>query len=217
MESHFLLLKPDATKHQDEVLYRLEQAGFKILSKKNVELSYEQASEFYADYAEDPDFEELLTYMTRYEESQTSKQWTEFVHANYPSGPVVAISIQHYDVFKQLEELVGPSDPVQARQSAPESLRAKYGQDELHNSFHVSEPSNIEKEARFFFPDAPMKTLPTADEAKLILENHIYPVLLQGLTQLCKEKPANPTTWLGHWLLENNPSKPKVQEPEAVS
>ncbi|KAJ3186192.1 NME NM23 member 5 [Gaertneriomyces sp. JEL0708] len=197
MESHFLLLKPDATKHQDEVLYRLEQAGFKILSKKNVELSYEQASEFYADYAEDPDFEELLTYMT--------------------SGPVVGISIQHYDVFKQLEDLVGPSDPVQARQSAPESLRAKYGQDELHNSFHVSEPSNIEKEARFFFPDAPMKTLPTADEAKLILENHIYPVLLQGLTQLCKEKPANPTTWLGHWLLENNPSKPKVQEPEAVS
>ncbi|RKP01851.1 hypothetical protein CXG81DRAFT_25483 [Caulochytrium protostelioides] len=42
------------------------------------------------------------------------------------------------------------------------------------------------------------------------LDNEVYPVLTQGLAELCHEKPQNPTSWLGRWLLENNPRKPNI-------
>jgi hypothetical protein len=40
--------------------------------------------------------------------------------------------------------------------------------------------------------------------------------LVNGLVELCKVKPAgnDAILWLGQWLLENNPSKPRVEIPE---
>jgi Dpy-30 motif len=34
--------------------------------------------------------------------------------------------------------------------------------------------------------------------------------------QLCKEKPSgnDAIKWLGEWLIENNPNKPMVEDPE---
>ena len=58
-----------------------------------------------------------------------------------------------------------------------------------------------------------MLPVPTSEQAKAFLEGSIYPTLLQGLTELCREKPANPTAWLGQWLLENNPSAPVFKVP----
>eukprot|EP00961_Rhodomonas_salina_P003289 45581-Rhodomonas_salina.1 len=37
--------------------------------------------------------------------------------------------------------------------------------------------------------------------------------LKRGLAELCQEKPAEPVRWLAHWLLANNPNKPKVVMP----
>jgi nucleoside-diphosphate kinase len=55
--------------------------------------------------------------------------------------------------------------------------------------------------------------LPTKQDVKAFLDAALYPTLNKGLTELCKNKPENPTLWLGQWLLENNPNKPKVVEP----
>jgi hypothetical protein len=37
-------------------------------------------------------------------------------------------------------------------------------------------------------------------------------ILLEGLVEVCKAKPRGEEaiTWLGNWLMENNPNKPKV-------
>ncbi len=35
--------------------------------------------------------------------------------------------------------------------------------------------------------------MPSLDYSKLFLEDALYPLLTQGLTQLCKSKPENPT------------------------
>ena len=51
-------------------------------------------------------------------------------------------------------------------------------------------------------------------DIQLFLEDAIYPTLLKGLTLLCKNKPANPTEWLGLWLLANDPEKPLVVDLE---
>ncbi|KAI9096149.1 nucleoside diphosphate kinase [Phlyctochytrium arcticum] len=198
MDRLFLLLKPDVVGHESDILYKLGQDGFKIFNRRRCHLTEEQASEFFAAWNEDPDFDELLAYMT--------------------SGPVVAVALQRYDGFAALNEIIGTMDATANTDGKPESLRARYATDELRNGFHVSEnPAAVEKDLRFFFPDTPVHPLPSADDAKQILETAVYPVLLQGLTQLCKEKPANPTVWLGNWLLDNNPNKPKIQEPAEIS
>jgi protein dpy-30 len=36
------------------------------------------------------------------------------------------------------------------------------------------------------------------------LDQNVVPVLLQGLAELAKERPTNPTEWLGHYLLKNS-------------
>ena len=44
----------------------------------------------------------------------------------------------------------------------------------------------------------------------------LHEVLVQGLVELCKVKPVgnDAVQWLGEWLLNNNPNKPRVEVPE---
>lgn len=39
------------------------------------------------------------------------------------------------------------------------------------------------------------------------LDQTVVPVLLQGLSELAKERPANPIEWLGQYLLRNAENK----------
>lgn len=68
-------------------------------------------------------------------------------------------------------------------------------------------------------PEMKSKVLPTEEGAKVYLQSAVAGVetlpdlLATGLTALCREKPVglDATEWLGHWLLENNPNRPKVE------
>mgnify|MGYP001069503931 CR=1 FL=1 len=41
--------------------------------------------------------------------------------------------------------------------------------------------------------------------------------LVTGLVELCKTKPVglDAVQWLGQWLLDNNPNKPQIEEPDS--
>ncbi|KAJ3045683.1 NME NM23 member 5 [Rhizophlyctis rosea] len=196
MDRTFLLIKPEASNHEDDIVYTIQQAGFKVINRRRVRLTREQATEFWTIYQNDEAFSELIDKMT--------------------SGPVVALALLRYSAIAGLQELVGPTDPREAKKDKPESLRAKYGIDELSNGLHASDSFEAAaREIMFFFPDMPVEVYPSMEKTKALLEKALYPTLTQGLTQLCKEKPANPTAWLGHWLLEHNPNKPKVEEPDS--
>ncbi len=51
----------------------------------------------------------------------------------------------------------------------------------------------------------------TAGEAQKTI-NQANSVLVDGLVELCKVKPVgiDAVKWLGEWLLQNNPNKPRV-------
>ncbi|EPZ31168.1 hypothetical protein ROZALSC1DRAFT_27195 [Rozella allomycis CSF55] len=72
---------------------------------------------------------------------------------------------------------------------------------------------DVERDISFFFKGTFTDQLPTESDTSLFMEKFIYPSLSKGLTQLCKEKPADPAVWLGNWLLQNNPRQPIVEEP----
>ena len=40
------------------------------------------------------------------------------------------------------------------------------------------------------------------------LDQTVVPILLQGMSSLVKERPANPVEFLAHYLLQNNPDRP---------
>ncbi len=49
----------------------------------------------------------------------------------------------------------------------------------------------------------------------LLQESTVVPLLMQGMQNLCKERPDNPVEYLANYLLQHNPQKPQVQPPAA--
>ncbi|KAJ3325317.1 NME NM23 member 5 [Boothiomyces sp. JEL0866] len=194
MNKALLLLKPSVTHLENEVKLKLKNHGYKFLDKKVAKLTPEQATDFFQDKMDLPNFNELVDYMT--------------------SGNVVAFIVCRQNVFEELSTTVGRENPVVARAETPESLRALYGESRLKNGFHYSESiEHAKREIQFFFPNNIVEPLPNMETTKMFLDDAVYPILLAGMTALCKEKPQNPIEWLGDWLLNHNPNKPIIQEP----
>lgn len=72
------------------------------------------------------------------------------------------------------------------------------------------------------------KAIPTGEDAKKYLMDSrtgerdgevitLPNLLIQGCTELCRHKPQgmDAVTWLGQWLLDNNPNQPKVVVPDS--
>nr|KAJ3423062.1 cytoplasmic dynein with WD40 domain [Polyrhizophydium stewartii] len=190
MERTLLVIKPDVTARATEIIARLKQAGYRIIQasarltramrddddeqKRSVQLSEEQATDFYQEEMDQGGFAQLVAFII--------------------SGPVFAMVIEKQNLFDDIPAFVGPRSPDIGRTLNPDCLRAVFGKDELRNGIHYSEdPVTARREINFFFPDNIIDPLPSMEHAKLFLESAIYPTLLQGLTELCKEKPANPT------------------------
>lgn len=68
------------------------------------------------------------------------------------SDPIIALELVAEDAVTKWRELIGPTDCVQARQVAPNSIRALYATDKTHNAVHGSDSDeNATIESQFFF------------------------------------------------------------------
>ena len=68
------------------------------------------------------------------------------------TGPVIVMEIRQENVVEKLRELVGPVDPVLAKHIRPNTIRALFGSNRVHNAVHctdLAEDGIIECE--FFF------------------------------------------------------------------
>ena len=52
--------------------------------------------------------------------------------------------------------------------------------------------------------------LDTPEAGREFITAAVQPTLVQALTALCKQKPADPLLWLADWLQQHNPSAPSV-------
>ena len=69
------------------------------------------------------------------------------------SGPVIAMELLGDGAVCKWRDMVGPTDPAEARSQAPRSMRARFGSDILQNAAHSSdEPAQAAQEIQFFFP-----------------------------------------------------------------
>ncbi|XP_078810407.1 nucleoside diphosphate kinase 5 isoform X2 [Oryzias latipes] len=110
------------------------------------------------------------------------------------SGPIVAMVLACEDAVTRWKSIIGPASITNAKESQPEC-----------ESFQEAV-----REIKFMFPNSFIEPSPSKHETKEYLSRCLKPVLLRGLTELCKEKPLNPVIWLADWLLQNNPNQPQT-------
>uniref|UniRef100_A0A4W3GZ39 NME/NM23 family member 5 n=1 Tax=Callorhinchus milii TaxID=7868 RepID=A0A4W3GZ39_CALMI len=173
VEVTLAMIKPDAMEKALEIENIILQSGFTILKKRKVHLSPEECSELYAEHSGKMFFPSLTAHMS--------------------SGPIIAMMLARNKAISYWKELLGPADSMKAKETHPNSLRAIYGTDKIRNGLHGSECFNTaEKEISLMFPAAILEPFPTDLAAKDFLSKFVNPTLLTGLTELCKEKPAEP-------------------------
>ncbi|XP_051466196.1 thioredoxin domain-containing protein 3 [Apus apus] len=118
-EHTLAVIKPDATKtHKDDIMQRVKDAGFTISKIKEQALTYEMATQFYDQHKGKPFFDDLVSFMTK--------------------GPSVIMVLTKENAVEEWRQLMGPTNPEEAKQTSPESIRAQFAQDILSNAVHGS-------------------------------------------------------------------------------
>ncbi|KAJ3002570.1 UNVERIFIED_CONTAM: NME NM23 member 5 [Siphonaria sp. JEL0065] len=214
-----LLIRPEAQHCENHVVHSVLVGGFKVLDvsvvvlswpgltasaskRKHIQVSPEQAAAFFP--------------LTDYRKENDNDEDSFSIGLSSRAGSSVVLLLARFNAFDEVKTLIGPRDLKNAKDFAPISLRAKYAVSEQKCALEATlTPEHTEVALRIFFPDRLRTTLPNAEESKILLEESLYPVLTKGLTMLCKEKPANPTVWLGNWLVEHNPNRPNVSNFES--
>lgn len=197
VEKTLCMIKPDAVARAAEIEEHILNANFTITNKRWVYLTPEQCSEFYNEHSSKIFFPSLVAFMS--------------------SGPIIAMELAKENAIKSWRELMGPTNSHRAREISPESIRSIFGTDEQRNAVHGSDsPTSAERELRFFFSEDINEPVPRGQKARDYLDASVNPTLLKGLTELCKQKPAEPMIWLADWLLKHNPYKPKLDKQPKV-
>ncbi|MGN5955351.1 nucleoside-diphosphate kinase [Sphingobacterium lactis] len=127
----FTMIKPDAVAngHIGAILNDIIAGGFKIVAMKYIQLSNENAGNFYAVHKERPFYGELVNFMT--------------------SGPIVAAILEKDNAVEDFRTLIGATDPAKAAEG---TIRNKFANSIEANAIHGSDSDeNAEIEGNFFF------------------------------------------------------------------
>ena len=127
----FTMIKPDAVSagNTGAITKMIEEAGFKIIALKKVQLSGDLAGKFYAIHKARPFYGELCAYMS--------------------SGPIVPMILEKDNAVEDFRKLIGATDPAKA---APGTIRALFAKSIDANAIHGSDSdANAEIEGNFFF------------------------------------------------------------------
>ncbi|MCI0921481.1 nucleoside-diphosphate kinase [Sphingobacterium rhinopitheci] len=127
----FTMIKPDAVAngHIGAILNDIIAGGFKIVAMKYIQLSQEDAGNFYAVHKERPFYGDLVEFMT--------------------SGPIVAAILEKDNAVEDFRTLIGATNPADAAEG---TIRNKYAKSIDANAVHGSDSDeNAAIEGNFFF------------------------------------------------------------------
>ncbi|CAL8339626.1 unnamed protein product [Boreogadus saida] len=113
------LITPGALQqHREEILEDVRATGFSVVREKEAVLSREEAEDWYKEQRGQPAFTPLLEVLC--------------------GGPCLLLVLTKENAVEEWMALMGPLDPVEARESAPGSLRARFSSDLIHTAVHGS-------------------------------------------------------------------------------
>ena len=131
IEQTLSIIKPDAVADNQigAIITCFEKRNLKVVAGKMVQLSKEQAEQFYDIHRERPFFNDLVNFMV--------------------SGPVFVQVLEGENAVLENREIMGATNPKEA---APGTIRAEYAKSIDENAVHGSDSlENAKKEISFFF------------------------------------------------------------------
>ena len=131
LEQTLSIIKPDAVERNlvEEIKKIFTSNNLKIKESKKIQISKEEAAEFYKVHQSKPFYENLCSYLS--------------------SGPIVAMILEGENAILENRKLMGATDPKKAEEH---TIRKQYGISIDKNSVHGSDSSeNAKKEINFFF------------------------------------------------------------------
>tara|TARA_B100001540_G_scaffold305040_1_gene315462 strand:+ start:1885 stop:2295 length:411 start_codon:yes stop_codon:yes gene_type:complete len=131
LEQTLSIIKPDAVERnlQEEIKKNFIDNGFNIKNEKKIQISKNEAEEFYKVHQSKPFYAELCNYLS--------------------SGPIVVMVLEKENAVAENRKLMGATDPKKADDG---TLRKKYGISIDKNSVHGSDSlENAKIEIDFFF------------------------------------------------------------------
>jgi nucleoside-diphosphate kinase len=132
-EQTLSIIKPDAVERnlQDEIKNEYNKNGFVISKEKKINISKQEAEQFYKVHETKPFYNDLCEYLS--------------------SGPIIVMSLQKKNAVLDNRKLMGTTNPKEAEKG---TLREKYGISIEKNSVHGSDSIESAKiEIDFFFKD----------------------------------------------------------------
>ena len=125
------IIKPDAVERNlvEEIKNIFKKNKLIIKESKKIQISKEEAADFYRVHQSKPFYDELCSYLS--------------------SGPIVVMILQGENAVIQNRELMGATNPKDAKEN---TIRKLYGISIDRNSVHGSDSNeNAKKEIEFFF------------------------------------------------------------------
>ena len=131
IERTLSIIKPDATRRNltGKINARFEERGLRVVAQRRLQLSREQAEQFYAVHASKPFFNSLTDFMS--------------------SGPIVALALEKENAIADLRKLMGATNPANAEEG---TIRKKWATSIEYNAIHGSDAEDTARfELSFFF------------------------------------------------------------------
>ena len=112
VEQTFFMIKPDGVKRylSNLVLSKMTNAGLKIVTRRRLVMSKEQAERLYATHKGKPFYEGLCRFVT--------------------SGPVIVSVLEGEDAISKVREIMGATDP---REAQPGTIRGDNKEENVLN------------------------------------------------------------------------------------
>ncbi len=133
LEKTLSIIKPDAVERNlvEEIKNIFVKNNLKIKDSKKIQISKDEASEFYKVHQSKPFYNDLCSYLS--------------------SGPIVVMVLEGEDAVFANRKLMGATNPKEAEAN---TIRKLYGISIDKNSVHGSDSlDNAKKEISFFFKD----------------------------------------------------------------
>ena len=131
LEQTLSIIKPDAVERnlQEEIKKNFIDNGFNIKNEKKIQISKNEAEEFYKVHQSKPFYAELCNYLS--------------------SGPIVVMILEGENAISINRKIMGATDPQKADKG---TIRKEFGISIDKNSVHGSDSQdNAKKEIDFFF------------------------------------------------------------------
>lgn len=138
-EFTFSIVKPDGMKKLGPIFDRIAKEDFYIRNLRMTRFNKAVAKVFYDEHVGMPYFEIFREFIV--------------------SGPIIGMKLKRLDAINHFRSVIGPTNSEEAREVAPESIRAQLGTDNRINTIHGADSeASATREAQFFFkPQSLMK------------------------------------------------------------